>query len=246
MKKSLPSAILVDLDDTVITFTAPRMETWNQAVEESVFGFQDMNSNAIFSAIQRREEWMWEDEERHRIWRMDLVKARREIVRLAFEDLNLKNHFLADAIADHYSSVRNRSLSLIPGAKDTVLRLKELGMKLALITNGSSETQNEKIKRFDLSRFFDKILIEGEVGFGKPNERIYRIALQTLDVDPEDAWMIGDNLLWDVIAPQRIGVNGIWVNPRGRKNTYDMEPFLTIQSLDQVIPFINRLSIGSC
>jgi putative hydrolase of the HAD superfamily len=27
--------------------------------------------------------------------------------------------------------------------------------------------------------------------------------------------MVGDNLEWDVLAPQRLGISGIWVNPSG-------------------------------
>ena len=48
--------------------------------------------------------------------------------------------------------------------------------------------------RFHLDRFFDCIVVEGEFGCGKPDERVFRHALSTVACDACDAWMIGDNL----------------------------------------------------
>lgn len=36
-----------------------------------------------------------------------------------------------------------------------------------------------------------------------------------LGVVPAGAWMVGDNLEWDVAAPQRLGIRGIWIDARG-------------------------------
>ena len=53
-------------------------------------------------------------------------------------------------------------------------------MRLALVTNGAASLQRQKIARFELEPLFDLILVEGELGFGKPDERIYRLALNEL------------------------------------------------------------------
>jgi putative hydrolase of the HAD superfamily len=58
--------------------------------------------------------------------------------------------------------------------------------------------------------------VEGEVGFGKPDERIYRRALHELAIDPGDAWMVGDHLEFDVAAPQQLGLFTVWVDAHGR------------------------------
>ncbi len=94
--------------------------------------------------------------------------------------------------------------------------LRERGVKLALVTNGPSDTQRAKIERFGLAGFFDHIQIEGEVGFGKPEEQAYRHAMAALDVLPHETWMVGDHLEWEVAAPQRLGIHAIWHDPYGR------------------------------
>ena len=59
-------------------------------------------------------------------------------------------------------------------------------------------------------------MIEEEFGAGKPDERVYLHALVQLDSRPDETWMIGDNLDWEVAAPQRLGIVGIWHDFRGR------------------------------
>src|SRR2546427_567018 len=58
-------------------------------------------------------------------------------------------------------------------------------------------------------------LIEGEFGVGKPEEIVYRHALRALGAPPEEAWMAGDHLEFDVEAPQRLGLHGVWIDRAG-------------------------------
>ena len=90
------------------------------------------------------------------------------------------------------------------------------GTRLGLVTNGAAALQRAKILRFDLAHRFDHIQIEGEHGFGKPEERAYRHALRALDVEARETWMVGDNLEWEVVAPQRLGIYAIWFDPAGK------------------------------
>lgn len=87
---------------------------------------------------------------------------------------------------------------------------KAHGVRLVLATNGTSEQQRSKIERFKLEEYFDGILVEGELGFGKPETAVYEKALEILDASPAEVWSVGDNLEWDVFAPQRLGITGVW------------------------------------
>ena len=86
---------------------------------------------------------------------------------------------------------------------NSVLSWTPDGCKLAVLTNGAGAAQRGKLTRFGLENLFDEVLIEGEVGFGKPDPRIYRLALARLGLPADRVWMVGDNLEWDVRAPQR-------------------------------------------
>lgn len=135
--------------------------------------------------------------------------ARRHIVTEAFAKLGITNQQYAFEIADNYSKTRLENLELFPKAKETLEELKESGVRLALLTNGDSYSQRFKINKFKLDKYFDIILVEGELGFGKPDSRVYEKAFNITSVD---AWMAGDNLDWDVKAAQELGIHSIWVD----------------------------------
>ena len=210
-------AITVDMtamrkpDDTGGVITS-----WRAACVTHCSRMNGLNPEAVFDAIDRMREWYWSDPERHRAGRLELAWARGEVVRLALDEIGVDDEALARRIGDTYHALRDDAIKPFDDAVPTVQWLRAQGCRLALLTNGGSQGQRLKIERFDLARLFDVILIEGEVGFGKPDPRIYSRALSELAVIADDAWMVGDNLEWDVAGPQREGIAGIWIDARRR------------------------------
>src|SRR5262249_54858603 len=142
------------------------------------------------------------------------------------------------ATAAPKNETHEADLRLSPGAHETLDRLKELGVKLALVTNGAGPPQRKKVVRFALEHRFDHIQIEGEHGFGKPEEQAYRHAMQALGVGPQDTWMVGDNLEWEVVAPQRLGIYAIWYDGYGigLPPHSAIRPDRIIRSLPELLP----------
>jgi putative hydrolase of the HAD superfamily len=222
-----PKAILLDLDDTILDDSGDTVRCWREACRAHESELGDQGASALISAIERVRRWYWADAERHRVGRLDLDAARREVVELALREVRFECTdpaglgedaalaALAARVADWYGRERDRGMSLFDDAIDTIRWLRDRGSKLALVTNGNGGAQRRKVDRFELEALFDEILIEGELGYGKPDERVYRLALERLGVVPASAWMVGDNLEWDVAAPQRLGIHGIWIDARG-------------------------------
>ena len=101
-----------------------------------------------------------------------------------------------------------------PLDRDAEAVLDELGARhrLALVTNGAPAIQRAKLALTDLARRFEAIVVSGEVGAGKPNPRVVRIALERLGVGPHQAVMVGDSLERDVAAARAAGVYAIWLD----------------------------------
>jgi putative hydrolase of the HAD superfamily len=157
----------------------------------------------------------WNDQGRHRLWRQRLAEARRLVVEQAFATLEQGgavglNPDIAHAFVHRFHAHREAQVRCFPGALETLAEIRRRGVRMALVTNGNGAAQREKIARFELADYFDHIQIEGEHGFGKPEERAYRYALDALGAEAGDAWMVGDNLEWEVAVPQRLGIFGIW------------------------------------
>lgn len=238
MKVEKPLAMMLDLDDTIVAFSSLAGKCWNNVMEEFSVEINGVGEERLLSQIQVESDKFWLDQERARVHRQDMEGARRRIVREAFAKLELHAPELADRIADRYSTVREEAIYPFPGAIDTIRSFRESDFRLALVTNGSSASQRRKIDRFGLSQFFDHILIEGELGYGKPDERVYMKALSSLGTAPNETWMIGDNPLWDVTAPQKLGIRGIWVNSRNSMEKPLPAPFLTVRTLQELLDYL--------
>lgn len=205
--------VFFDLDDTLVAFDAVTDKSWIQVCKEYCRGEFPIPSMVMYRAIKDKSDWYWSDEIRHKRGRQDIRAARREIVSEAFALLGLLRSD-AETLADRYSEVRIKNMYLIPGAEESLLQLVDAGVPMGLITNGDSEGQRSKIERFGLGKFFKHILIEGEVGIGKPDVGVYKLALSLMDADAVNSWMVGDNLRWDIEAPQSIGMHGVWYDWR--------------------------------
>ena len=241
---TLPRAILFDLDDTILAAFGQADGQWQRVVADFAEHLDPHPPEAVIAAIQAYSKYLWADEARHKTWRHQIGEARRHIVASAFAELAAGHgqaplsRELCDAIADRFNELQHAELRMFPGAHETLDRLKELGVRLALVTNGAAKPQRAKVVRFALEHRFDHIQIEGEHGFGKPEEQAYRHALQSLGVAANETWMVGDNLEWEVAAPQRLGIYAIWYDGYGIGLPPDspIRPDRIIRALPELLP----------
>ncbi|HYB69810.1 MAG TPA: HAD family hydrolase [Candidatus Bathyarchaeia archaeon] len=207
-------ALLVDLDDTLLDYSGGADECWRHACE-ALAGPAGIDPVRLVKAIGETRRWFWSDPGRHRVERADMLRAWTRITAHALGTLDRADPALAAAIATDFADRRWERMVLFPGVTPALETLRDRGVPLALVTNGDPGHQRRKIAQHDLERFFDVIVIEGEIGAGKPDDLVYRYTLSKLQVRAEDAAMVGDNLEWDVAAPQRLGMRGIWVDGPG-------------------------------
>jgi putative hydrolase of the HAD superfamily len=239
---SRPRAILFDLDDTLISAYGNPERAWVKVAGEFAGSLPAVDAADLARDITRAAAVFWSDEERHRIWRHKLTDARRSIVLQVFAARAIGDSGLADVIAQRYSALRNEEMHVFPGALEVLDALRGAGVTLGLITNGSAAVQREKISRFGLGPYFNHVQIEGEHGFGKPEERSYRHALSCLGVGPHDAWIVGDNLVWEVEAPQKLGLHSVWFDgeQKGLPVGSAIKPDLIIHRHNEIL---DRLAI---
>ena len=211
MTATNPRAVLLDLDDTIIDYGGSAERAWRTVCDAAARDIDGLDATALFEEVSRVREWFWSDPERHRVGRADLCAAWQRIIQDALQALGHDAPGLAARTAQKYRDLRTAAVELIPGAVDTIERLRSRGVRLGMVTNGTQADQRAKIERFDLARHFDHILIEGEFGCGKPDQRVYLACLDALGAAPESTWFVGDNLEWDVAAPQRLGLYAVWV-----------------------------------
>lgn len=239
--------LFLDLDDTILRFGPSGVELWEELIPRYA-RHHGIPEPALRAALDRQKSWYWSEPERSRKGRLDMVAARREIVGRAFRDLadvhrlGADAHRIAEHLADEYTWTLEERVAPLPGAVETLERWRGEGRQLALLTNGSGHFQRRKIERHDLEGFFDLVLIEGELGFGKPDPRVFRQAMNALGVAPEEAWMVGDNLSADVAGAQAHGIHAVWIDRDGRGIPEDpgTRPDRVVDSLAEVAALLDE------
>ncbi len=125
--------------------------------------------------------------------------------------LRIDDESLAAELAQAFIIERRARHVVFPDSLNVMHQLKRTH-RLALITNGASDIQREKIAGAALEPFFDVILISGSLGFGKPDPKIFAAAVRHLDLAPDEAVMVGDSLSRDIEGARAAGIKTVWIN----------------------------------
>ncbi len=106
-----------------------------------------------------------------------------------------------------------------------------------IVTNGITTLQRSKIDRHNLADYVDFTLVSEEVGYHKPDKRIFLKALQLAGSPrPEQTLYIGDNVVTDVQGSQTAGLIPVLFAPRNDAKAPD--GITQIQSLSDLLSLL--------
>ena len=126
---------------------------------------------------------------------------------------------------------------LYPDAAECLERLSER-YRLGVIANQLPGTA-ERLKKFGIDGFFDVVIASAEEGIAKPDQAIFRLALDRAGCAPQEAAMVGDRPDNDIAPANSLGMTTIrimrgfsqYAMPRSAVET----PDFTIQHLKEII-----------
>jgi putative hydrolase of the HAD superfamily len=148
--------------------------------------------------------------------------------------------------------------SLNAEAPEVLQRLHERNLKIGLICNtgrGPGHALRELMRREGVLDYFDITIFSDEVGYGKPDTRIFLTAAKKLGLEPSDILHVGDNIENDVRGAQGIGMktllfdyevpSGFREQPsllaltRASDSNTNVKPDGRIKSLSEILNFIH-------
>ena len=211
----LPKAVIFDLDNTILADGLASRKGWEQTFAR--FGPRlGVDAQELSGALSELRSQLLEDQEWNQWAGLNPDESRRQLVDMTLSNRGIDAGQIANEIVEAYAGLKIASMEAFPGAIDTLIRIREMGKAMALITNGQSGSQRGKIDLLGLEPLFDCIIVEGDFGVGKPDARVFRHALEQLGAQPWEAVMIGDNLYADIAGAQSLGIGAIWVDWQGK------------------------------
>jgi putative hydrolase of the HAD superfamily len=138
--------------------------------------------------------------------------------------------------------------SLLPDVEPCLRTLAETGYRLAVLANQPARTR-ETLRRDGLDRYISLYSISEELGYEKPDPRIFAHAVDQAGVDPSRAAMVGDRLDNDVRPARAVGMFGVWVlrgeAPDEPRPEQAAEADALVRSLDELPAALESLRAGS-
>lgn len=125
-------------------------------------------------------------------------------------------------------------------ARPTLEALQQSGLRLGIISNAGDDADVQLL--VDKARFrpyLDFIFTSAAVGCRKPDQTIFRLALDRWGFTPAETVMVGDTLHADILGANQVGIFSVWITRRANRpdnnaNRATIQPAATIETLAEL------------
>ncbi len=207
--------VVWDFGDTLDRLCEEALEKGVQAIKEELE--YQVDTNRLRKAI--REEWKNRADPLH----LDIIKSidtiekeydyYKEFYRCVVYRLGDRKP--SDALLDLliHMQVSPESYELMPGAKDVLDRLKEKGIRQAILSNGFVSTR-QHIRHLQIEDYFDCIMVSCEEQAAKPDIALYQKLLDHCEINTPETILFIDDRKEFVEGAARMNMNTLWFQPQ--------------------------------
>jgi 2-haloacid dehalogenase len=130
------------------------------------------------------------------------------------------------------------TLEPFPEVADTLRRLKQAGLRTAILSNGSPKMLDAIVAGNDLGHLLDAVLSVDAVGVYKTHPKVYQLAVDRLGV-PASAISFQSSNAWDAYAASAFGMRVVWCNRYGqRRERLPGSPDCEVRTLAELPPLV--------
>jgi|Deesub1362B_J571_1020462.scaffolds.fasta_scaffold01109_12 putative hydrolase of the HAD superfamily len=226
-------AIFFDIDDTLYdSTTLARMARLNSIRAMIDAGLDERDEDKLYSLLQKIIKKFGSNYPKHYD---ELLK-----------ELGIPwNPKIVAAGVVAYEHTKFGYLKPFPGVVPTLIELRQK-YRLGVISNGLAVKQWEKLINLGLHHFFDVVVTSEEVGYEKPETKIFEVAVRRLGVNGEECVMVGDRIDTDILGGKASGMKTVWVR-RGKYSgvepkSEEEKPDAIISELVELPGVLSKLS----
>ena len=181
---------------------------------------------------------LWRQKQLEYTWLRSLMGAHCDFWQVTGEALD----FAMAAQGLHDPALRARLMELYltldayPDVEPTLSRLKQAGLKTAILSNGEPKMLSAAVDSAGIGNLLDEVLSVEEVGIYKPDHRTYQLAVDRLEVGTPGAIAFVSTNSWDARGAAHFGFTVAWMNRFGMQmDLLPGEPAVIIQGLSELV-----------
>lgn len=160
---------------------------------------------------------LWRDKQLQYTWLRSLMQRHADFWQVTGDALD----YALAAIGRNDPALRERLMDIyrvldaFPEVPRMLERLRDAGMKTAILSNGAPEMLTAAVDNAGIGGLLDAILSVEAIGIYKPDPAVYRLASDNLGVAPGAVCFLSSNA-WDVCGAATFGFTAVWVNRSGQ------------------------------
>jgi putative hydrolase of the HAD superfamily len=204
-------AILFDLDDTLYD----HLHGARSALQELARRNQVMQSVPIRELEDRYSIALEAVHLRLLSGELSQCQARITRMRQVFGSFGLQID--EDSALNEYQQFRqdyDRASQVVLGAHELLTRLRQMGVRLAIVTNNLVSEQIPKLQQLQLDSYFEVVTISEAVGVAKPDPYIFSYTLEQMSLQREQVIVVGDSLVSDIAGAKAADIGSVWLKRR--------------------------------
>lgn len=152
--------------------------------------------------------------------------------------IKLKKEVINNAIEQLYRECLP-TIRLGNGVKETLIKLVKDGYILGIISNARySPFIFWVLDKFEIKKYFKDVIVSAAVGERKPFAEIFNIALNRLNIKPEEAFFVGDYYPYDIVGAKDVGMKTFWLNQEQKDEKREHADFV-ISEINEILNYLN-------
>ena len=202
--------LFFDLDNTLWDFTSNSYQALFATLSQLNLLNKIGSYDQFFKIYSEENDRLWELYRNRKRTKQELRIQRFEA---AFARIGIDPRVDGALLNETYFTEMLNQNKLIDGAQQLLDHLHGK-YELAIITNGFTEVQYDKLKKSNITRYFRKVFISEEIGASKPGRKIFEHALKSMNAPKKSTLMIGDNWDTDILGASKFGIDQVYFNPQ--------------------------------
>jgi len=151
--------------------------------------------------------------------------------------IKLKKEVVNSAIEQLYKECLP-TIRLGNGVEETLNRLVKDGYILSIISNAHySPFILWVLDKFKIRKYFNDVIVSADVGKRKPFDEIYKIALNRLNIKPEEAFFVGDYYPYDIVGAKNAGMKTFWLTSEKKNEEREHADFI-ISEINEIPTYL--------
>jgi len=223
-------AILFDVDNTLIDFMKMKRACCKAAIEAMIDAGLKMSEKQALKIL-------------YDLYEIHGIESQRIFQKFTKKIYGKENYKLISHAVIAYRKMRESYLVPYPNVIPTLIELRKQGYQIAIVSDAPIMEAWMRLAALKLDDFFEVIVTKADARKQKTSPAPFKVALRKLNIQPNEAIMIGDRISRDINTAKKLGLHTVYARygdenpPKSGTSGADFE----ISNISEILEVVKKI-----